>query len=203
VLFALIFFASANAQSDRSISIGGHTFTADLDDTWTTDSAEATPYNQDTLGGADGESIAFGADDWTGDQVGMAFFHFENLGPSGEYTAETEYGDSSIYILKPKKGYIETYNPTESDILKHATDLMINPNDLSGDELESLSEEDTEYNGMQAHLVETENEYTRSAVIAFFVDSNTVAVISTGTNKFGGIFGHMSARDIIDSITVE
>jgi hypothetical protein len=200
VLFVLLFFASSNAQSDKSISIDGHTFTTDLDDTWHADSAEVTAYNPgDTLGGTDQESIASGAHDWTGYQVGMAFIHLEKLSSSGKFTAESEYGDSSIYVLKPQKSYKEKYNPTESDILKHATDLMINPNDLSGKELESLSEKDIEYNGKPAHLVETDTDLSSSGVIAFFLDKDTVAIISTGTNNFGG----MRAWDIIDSITVE
>jgi len=36
VLLTLLFFAPANAQSDKSTSIGGHTFTADLPDGWQT-----------------------------------------------------------------------------------------------------------------------------------------------------------------------
>ena len=195
----LMLMASTANASDKSISVDGHTFTTDLDDTWKTDSATVTAYNPaDTLGGADQQHIASGANDWSGYQVGMAFAHLEKLGPSGKYTLETEYGDSSIYVLNPTTSYVEKNKPTSSDILKHATDLMINPSDLSGDALKSLSEKDKEYNGMQAHLVETDTDFSQG-VIAFFLDSNTVGIISTGTNKFGG----MRAWDIIDSITVK
>ena len=194
----LILLASIVNASEKSISIGGHTFTADLDDTWSTDSAKVTTYNpEDMLGGPDQKNIASGAHDWTGYTVGMAFAHLEKLSSSGKLTAESEYGDSSIYVLNPMKSYIETYNPTESDILKHATDLIINPNDLSGKELESLSEKDIEYNGKPAHLVETDTTVSLG-VIAFFLDNNKVGIISAGTNKFGG----MRAWDVIKSITV-
>lgn len=187
------------AQSDKSISVGGHIFTTSLDDTWSTDSAKVTPYNPtDTSGGTDQQHVASGAYDWTGYQVGMAFAHLEKLGSDGKFTEDTEYGDSSLYVLTPKASYIEKNKPTSSDILKHATDLMINPSDLSGDELNSLSEKDIEYNDMQAHLVETDATFSQG-VIAFFLDNNTVGVISAGTNKFGG----MRAWDIIDSITVK
>jgi hypothetical protein len=63
-------------------------------------------------------------------------------------TSESEYGESSINVLKPKKSYLEKYNPTPSEILKHATDLVINPSDLPSDmpekERKSLSEKDIE-----------------------------------------------------------
>ncbi|OPY52080.1 MAG: hypothetical protein A4E48_01258 [Methanosaeta sp. PtaU1.Bin060] len=69
-----------------------------------------------------------------------------------------------------------------------------------------LTEKEIDYNGKKARLVELEHELKNDirndnsyGAIAFFLDSDTVALIDVmTTNNYG-----MRAWDVIDSITVD
>lgn len=192
------------AQFKKSVTIDGHTFTAVLDDSWVNTSGEVATYVPANL-----EDIRYGiptgAYDWTGFEDYGAFY-YKSGEPSGSIT---KYGIVDILVLKPKE---DLAGSNSIDILKHAAYMFINPryhrNAVLGDD---LTEKEIEYNGKEAYLIEVEGELITPedgddfindnsyGAIAFFLDNDTVALIGAETtNDFD-----MSAKDVIDSITVE
>ena len=94
-LFAIL-AACSGAQAEKSVSVGGHTFTANLDDSWVT-KGSTIPYDPQTYP-QDFEdnqgNIDSGVNDWTGFENNASFSH-----ESG-----TENGVVCIYVIKPKQG---------------------------------------------------------------------------------------------------
>lgn len=190
------------SQFKKTVMIDGYTFTAVLDDSWVNTSGEVAAYVPANLENQYG--IPAGAHDWTGFEDYRAF-EYRSGEPSGSIT---KYGWASIFVLKPKK---DLAGSSSTDILKHAAYLIINPRDHRNAVLgDDLTEKEIEYNGKDAYLVEVEGELITPAkgddfindnsygTIAFFLDDGTVALIDVETtNDFG-----MSAKDVIDSITV-
>ena len=177
----------------KNVTIDGYTFEGDFDDKWISGYGDTKTYKPANL--EDQFGIPIGAYDWTGTENYNAFY-YDSGEPSGSIT---KYGWAHIFVLKPDEDMADS-----SDILKHATRLLINPKDhrnavVAGD----LTEKYTEYNGRQAYLVEIKEElmdgfvdYRDYAAIAFFLDGGKVCVIDAfTTDNFG-----MSAWDIIDSI---
>ena len=190
------------SQYKKSVIIGGHTFTAVLDDNWINTSGEVAEFSPSNL--EDQYGIPLFAHDWTGFEDYTAFY-YKSGQPSGSITKA---GWANIFVLKPDDDLSDS---SSIDILKHATYLLINPKDhrnavIGGD----LTEKEIEYNGRQAYYIEVEGELitpenyhtfindNSQGAIAFFLDDGKVCVIDAfTTNNYG-----MSAWDIIDSITV-
>lgn len=192
------------ASSEKSISIDGYTFTADLDDNWVTELSEVVTYDPRDM--EDIYGIPAGAYDWTG-TADFSPFYYRSGEPSGSITKG---GWANILVLTPKKDYLEDYERSPSDILKHATDLFINPrNHFNAVATGDLTEKEIEYNGREARLVEVEDEYKvlnggdgfidedSEGVIAFSDNDTIVVIYAFTTNDYG-----MRAWDVIDSITV-
>jgi len=186
------------AVVQKSVTIGGHTFTAALDDKWATSvQGEAVPYVPANL--EDQYGIPDGAYDWTGLEDYGAF-SYKSGQPSGSIT---KYGFVYIFILNPNEDLADS---SSIDILRHAAYLIIDPGNhrnavLGGD----LTEKEIEYNGKEAYLVEVSGELKEDHIndnsygaISFFLDNDTVALIGVHTTNNYGI----SAWDVIESITV-
>jgi hypothetical protein len=190
------------ALVQKSVTIGGYTFTAALDDKWDTSVGEVATYVPANL--EDQYGIPDGAYDWTGlEDYGALWYRSGE--PSGSITKN---GLANIFVLDPNEDLADSGS---IDILRHAVYMYIDPRDhrnavIGGD----LTEKEIEYNGKEAYLIEVEGELItpengddfvndRSyGAIAFFLDNDTVALIGAETsNDFG-----MSAWDVIDSITV-
>jgi|SRR5271157_623905 len=199
----LLFSVSADAQSNKSISIGGHTFTAKLDDNWTANQANVIDYNPKNYftdsrsrfemthpGKWEYESAdpaPKSAIDWTGDQAFNAFSYKTKQSPESiaKYGL-TKYGFINIRILKLTKDYIEAYSPSPNDTLRHAF--------LPSEAI------DTMFNGKPALLAYDFDKLTQSdtANLVFLLDDNTVALIDVVTQNIG-----THARDIIKDLIVE
>lgn len=190
---ALILLASTANASEKSVSIGGHTFTADLDDNWVTSVGQIAPYDPKDL--PDSYLDYGNAEYWTGTRDFYAF----NYGPDlpGENENSDQTGYASLFILKPDTS-LRSLKPEGEDessfLLRAATDIFVMwvPGMAGGPEDES--HKDIDFNGRPAHLVE----YKDLGTIAFFLDNDTIAVICIYTDNVG-----MRAWDVLDSITVE
>ena len=203
-LVSLVLLSSVptdGAQSNKSISIGGHTFTTILDDNWTANQANVIDYNpqlyftdsrslvglanQEDWGNASADPVSKYAIDWTGTQAVSAFSYKTKQSPESiaKYGL-TKYGFVDIRVLKLTKDYIEAYSPSRDDTLFHA----IEP--ISGKII------DTEINGRPA-MKSRYNDDSHS-VIAVLLDDTTVALINVHVKHIG-----ISARDIINEMTVD
>ena len=203
-LVSLVLLSSVptyGAQSNMSISIGGHKFTTSLDDNWTVNQANVINYNPqkyfaDSLsrfemtnqgdgGNASDDHVPKYAIDWTGTQAVSAFSYKTKQSPESiaKYGL-TKYGFVDIRVLKLTNDYIEAYSPSPDDILSHAADS------ISGRVI------DTEFNGKPA--MKSRNNDDSHSVIAVLLDNTTVALINVQTSHIG-----MSAQDIINQMTVD
>ena len=203
-LVSLVLFSSIptdGAQSNMSISIGGHTFTTRLDNNWTANQANVIDYNpqkyftdsrsrfgmtnQGDGGNASADPVPKYAIDWTGTQAVSAFSYKTKQSPESiaKYGL-TKYGFVDIRVLKLTNDYIEAYGPSPDDTLSHATDLF------SGRVI------DTEFNGKPA-MKSRDNDDSHS-VIAFLLDNTTVALVNVQLKHIG-----ISAQDIINQMTVD
>lgn len=200
MLLVLVFSIPANAQSEKGVSLDGHTFKADLDDSWVTTMGEMGAYNPEDSADPETGYVPPVAYDWTGTQDNKAFYHND---PS-------KLGWVDILVIKPKKDYVEENNASSSDILRHATDLYINPDKFY--DMNAVTEKNIDFNGKAARLVEVENNLEKGyagntninrnsqGAIAFFLDNGNVALIYVVTQK--DTLG-MRAWDVIDKISVE
>lgn len=193
-LASIVGIASAGQQN---VSLGGHTFTADLPDGWKVNQSAVEPFNNPNpkdiwekwnnllLG-------AKNATDWIGFQdTDISRSNVLILNPGYN---KSDFGWADIFVLKPTQEYLMTNRIKSSDsmILKHATDSFFDCDTL-------VFAKDIDFNGKPAHLVlgETGTKY-RIGTIAFFLDDGSVAVIDVTTGKDLG----SSPWDIINSMTV-
>lgn len=187
VFMALLFFVPANAQSNKSISIDGHTFTAKLDDNWTANQANVIDYNpQNPRGGEMNDPrVTFSSDpvpgraiDWTGYQALDAFYYrtTQSLESIAKYGL-TKYGFIDIRVLKLTKDYIDAYSPTPDDTLRHA----LPPGKVFS----------TKFNGKPAF----HSDYPGREILVYLIDNDTVALIDVETRNVG-VFAPYIIRDM-------
>ena len=171
-----------------SVSMGGHTFTADLPDGWKLNQSVVEPYNpQDTMNLHD--VLATGAEDWTGTQAYAAFDY-----SSGQ--ADGNNGWVNVFVLKPKPQWVKDNSATTKDILYHATDLFLDTNGITAEKT-GIEIKDDDFNGHPAHYIESGLKNT-FGVIAILLDDGNVAVMDiTSEENLGS-----KPWDIISSTTV-
>jgi hypothetical protein len=198
VSLTLLFFIPVDALSNKSISVGGHIFTAKLDDNWTSNPANVMNYDPKKYftDGRELEKIICPrceftnpdpvpeyAIDWIGSQARGAFTY--KTKQSSESIAKyglTKYGFVNIRVLRLTQDYIEAYSPSPNDTLHHAI-LPI----CMGDETDIV------FNGKPAMKCKD------WSGIAILLDNSTIALIDVWMDNIKG----MQAWDIIDSITVD
>ena len=163
VFMSLLFFVPANAQSNKSISIDGHTFTAKLDDNWTAHQANVVDYNPK-------DYTLDSAIDWTGYQAIFAFNYKTKQSPESiAKNGIPKNGFICIHIWKLTKDYIEAYDPSPTDTLRHAlwSDHVYN----------------TKFDGKPAMYFDDidKGDGCSSEHLAYLIDNNTVALIDVAT----------------------
>lgn len=189
----LMLMASTANAIEKSVSFGGHTFKADLDDNWVTTLGEMAPFNpKDIVDPYDNAQY------WTGTRDFDAF-NYGPKPPGGEDENSKNSGYVDLLVVKPD-ATLRSLKPDGEDessfLCRAATDIFT----LAGlGDGESTTTKNIDFNGRPAYLQEYETRGMSCGVIAFFLDSDTIAVMNVETsNNFG-----MRAWDVIDSITVE
>jgi hypothetical protein len=204
VLLTLLFSVPVDAQSNKSISIGGHTFTIKLDDNWTANQANVMDYNPTkyfddersrekimtpNIQFESADPVPEGSIDWTGTQALSAFTY--KTKQSSESIAKyglTKYGFVDIRVLKLTKDYIGAYNLSPNGTLSHAINQI---GDWKG--VTNII-----FNGKPAMKCSNDDVRYSFKAIAFIQDNNTVALIVVKIKNIQG----MRSQDIIDSMTV-
>ena len=140
LLIASLFFVPAGAQSsNKSITIGGHTFTAKLTDNWTANQDNVGTYDPKNYYNAsraremeiepkiqftDPNPVPIRAIDWMGTQAFTAFSYNTRQSPESIKTyGLTKYGFIDIRVLKLTKAYLEAYSASPNETLDHAIGL--------------------------------------------------------------------------------
>jgi len=218
----LLLAATANA-SEKSVSLGEHTFTADLPDEWKTfDDFSMHEVN-------DGNENSYSADvndgySWKGFMAEPWYYPLYPNAPKGD----DYYGHFSsvvnLYVLTIpadlKKDQLDENirvygsadkipdDQKEKDVTKILTDAA--PPYLSK-ELRDYSDKDINFSDHTAHLAEmttasplNSDDRTSSGRIAILLDENTIGVIDVSVEQFSpsGKFFDGTAWDVINSITV-
>lgn len=214
---------SSGSTNEKSISLGGYNFTADLPDGWKTfENIAVHEVNE-----GDENSYSANIDDgysWKGFTVEPWFYPQYPNAPKDDDTYGSFSSVVNLYVLTIpadlKKDQLEENiriygsedkipdEQKEKDIAKILTDAA--PPYLS-DLLKDYNDEDLTFNDLPAHLAEKEayrndnfdetNSYGRMAVL---LDENTVGIIDVYVQRYSpsGQFFDGDARDIIDSITI-
>jgi len=208
-VFVILFFALAQAQNEKSVSISGHTFTVDIDEYWNNTQGQIFPYDQESLKEEEemGISLQPHAEDWTGSEYIGAF-----TSPGTPDTPSDNVVD--IYVLKPSGQYLSDYKnhwgkdypgmQNDKTTLKRAIDVT--NLDTTPGLYEDESEKEIDYNGEPAYLVEREHMIVNDqymlkgshAVIAFVKGEDMIVIDVLISHA-----EYMRAWDFLDSITVE
>lgn len=211
LLVSMLLVAMPAIAEKLNVSIGGHTFTADLPDGWTVSKTMTIV------------SIGPEDSDWAGSWTGMyveAFDYpaFPNAPKNSDYYWKSA-GSVYLYVVKIPADLRESVQ--EHDIAVYGSPDKI-PDDQKAQELNKIltgaahislisqsydSEKDITFNDHKAHLSEGDNRAWSTGSIAILLDDNTVAIIqpaiqtsTMGQQDFALYNGR--AWDIINSIVV-
>jgi hypothetical protein len=177
-LISIVGIASAGQQS---VSLSGHTFTADLPDGWTTDTATESTDTYGPRWGA-GEYYPLMNNNWIG-WTGQVM-------PNAFVSNDKSSGIVAIYLLKvPSDEYYS--NSTEKEILENASFLANGYILKDYIKNNGVSVKDITFNGYSARLLEED----MFADVSFELDKTTVAIIDVDWHDG-------KPWDIINSITV-
>lgn len=214
--------SSGSGSNEKSISLGGYNFTADLPEGWES-------FKDITINKVDDENENYyqsgvkGIYSWKGFTIRPWFYpEYPNAPKDDEYYRASAAVELYVLTIPPdlKQDQLDENiriygsedkipdEQKEKDIAKILTDAA--PPYLS-DLLKDYNDEDLTFNDLPAHLAEKEayrnddldetNSYGRMAVL---LDENTVGVIDVYVQRYSpsGQFFDGDARDIIDSFTI-
>lgn len=220
LVLLVLFIASANAQSEKTVSLGGHTFTADLPDGWRSiDNSTVQPWND-----GNEENATPDYNGWKALSIEPWDYPlYPNAPKDDEYHGMYSSVVNLAIVIIPAE---EKKNQLDEDIRIYGSADKI-PDDQKAKDIVSIltalappylnkhltdySDKDLTFGDRPAHLAEMtaespsnykdETSYGRMAIL---LDDNTVAVIDVRAAHFSpsGMFYDGSAWDIINSISV-
>jgi hypothetical protein len=219
VLMTLIFVISANAQNEKSVSLGGHVFEADLPDGWVLSSEYNNSYKFDSSNPDDAPNGANVIGTWKGENTKA----FDFLAYPNAPKDNSNYGEFT--------GYVIVYILTVPDELKqslHEKDIAVYgsldkvPDDRKAQDLQEIllnaayvikigaakydSDKAITFSDHDARLFERDDGVS-DGIIAISLDPYTVALIHASVKK-ERLLGQEDAAlfdgrawDIINAIT--
>ena len=219
-VFIALIPASATAQS---VSIGGHTFTADLPDGWIRPDYVAVKQEGYYL--PDTSSYYYPPDyqpdenvDWKGSNVDpwVMFPDYPNA-PKGDDSYQASGSLATLYVITIPSDLKDAQLKQNIRVYGSANKI---PDDQKAKDINQIlsivtgkyimgmtinTEKDITFNDRPAHLIEAEDSAVSLAEIAIMLDENTVGFIEVNISRvpfIGGVAASGKAWDIINSITV-
>jgi len=218
----LLLTSTANA-SEKSVSLGGHTFTADLPDEWKTfDDVSTHEVNDDN-------ENSYSADvnddySWKGFMAEPWYYPLYPNAPKGDEYYGSYSSVVNLYVLTIpadlKKDQLDEniriYGSSDKipddkkgkDIIRILTDVAP---PFTSKQIIDFSDKDLTFNDLPAHLAEMETsrdetyKYTdKYGRMAILLDENTIAVIDVQVESYSpsGLYFDGKPWDIINSIEV-
>lgn len=222
MLFALVVFMPAMAEQ-QTVSISGHTFTANLPDGWIRPDDVAV--KQDGYYLPDTSSEYYPPDyqpdenvTWKGSNVDrwVIFPSYPNA-PKGDDSYQASGSYTTLYVVTIPPDLKEAQ--LKQNIRVYGSSDKI-PDDQKAKDINQIlsivtgkytmgmttnTEKDIAFNDHPAHLIEADDTAVSFAKIAILLDDNTVGLIDVNIDyapPIGGVAASGRAWDIISSITV-
>lgn len=198
-----------SAQSDKSISLGGYTFTSDLGDGWIVPDDVAVYQKTDAYYPDDSDTA------WKGYYVWpwLKFPSYPNAPKDDEeYQSSRTFAIIYVLTIPPElkaaqlKQNIRVYGSIdkvpEDQKEKDTNEILAIATGKYTMDMTSNSEKDITFNDRQAHLIEADNSAYSGGRIAIALDNDTIGLIDvtvyyTQNNPFDG-----RAWDVINSIKI-